>query len=194
HADADRDAIGNEPERIEKVSAPADQQNRREKAASDQGMVAQAQHRSRSRFSSPALSGPGTLLSMVVPLGCGKAMGSTIAGAPPGFRPDLVQWRDLATTTPADAIRELLLPIPWLAGSLILADLDLYPPALIASFVFFLTGLRVVHGAFHYTLGLPRRATDCVMFAFSLVMLGSMHAVQWNHLPSLISPQFAYVR
>jgi len=39
-----------------------------------------------------------------------------------------------------------------------------------------------VHGAFHYTLGLPRRATDCVMFAFSLAMLGSMHAVQWNHL------------
>jgi len=44
-----------------------------------------------------------------------------------------------------------------------------------------------VHGAFHYTLGLPRRATDCVMFAFSLAMLGSMHAVQWNHLPSQIS-------
>src|SRR5437763_12569184 len=101
---------------------------------------------------------------------------------PPASRPCQIPWRDRAATTPSDAVRELLLPIPWLAGSLILADLDLYPPALIASFVFFLTGLRVVHGAFHYTLGLPRRATDCVMFAFSLVMLGSMHAVQWNHL------------
>jgi fatty acid desaturase len=74
------------------------------------------------------------------------------------------------------------LPAPWLVGSLILAECGLYPLALIASFVFFLTGLRVVHGAFHYTLGLPRQATDFVMFVFSLTMLGSMHAVQWNHL------------
>lgn len=109
-------------------------------------------------------------------------MGSTIDGAPPGFRPSPLEWRDLAATTPTDAIRELLLPVPWLFGSLILAVEEFYPLALAASFVFFLTGLRVVHGAFHYTLGLPRRATDLVMFAFSLAMLGSMHAVQWNHL------------
>jgi len=121
-------------------------------------------------------------------------MSSTRAGAPPGFRPDLVEWRDLAAATPADAIRELVFPLPWLAGSLVLAELELYPLALIASFVFFLTGLRVVHGAFHYSLGLPRRATDCVMFAYSLVMLGSMHAVQWNHLPGPISRPFAHVR
>src|SRR5436305_3930954 len=93
-----------------------------------------------------------------------------------------IDWRDLAATTPSDAVRELLLPLPWFAGSLILAEHRLYPLALIASFVFFLTGLRVAHGAFHYTLGLPRRATDLVMFVFSLAMLGSMHAVQWNHL------------
>jgi fatty acid desaturase len=93
-----------------------------------------------------------------------------------------IAWRDLAKTTPVDAVRELLLPVPWLAGSLILADWQLYPLALPLSFVFFLTGLRIVHGAFHYTLGLPRRATDLVMFCFSLAMLGSMHAVQWNHL------------
>ena len=109
-------------------------------------------------------------------------MGSTIDGAPPGSRPYPIEWRDLAATTPADAIRELLLPAPWLFGSLILAAQELYPLALTASFVFFLTGLRVVHGAFHYSLGLPRRATDFVMFTFSLAMLGSMHAVQWNHL------------
>ena len=93
-----------------------------------------------------------------------------------------IAWRDLAKTTPVDAVRELLLPMPWLAGSLILADWQLYPLALPLSFVFFLTGLRIVHGAFHYTLGLPRRATDLVMFCCSLAMLGSMHAVQWNHL------------
>ena len=114
-------------------------------------------------------------------------MGSTINGAPPASLPNSVHWRDLAATTPADAIRELLLPMPWLFGSLVLAEHELCLLALIASFMFFLTGLRVVHGAFHYTLGLPRRATDSVMFAFSLVMLGSMHAVQWNHLPISIS-------
>ena len=95
-------------------------------------------------------------------------MGSTIDGAPPGSRPYPIEWRDLAATTPADAIRELLLPAPWLFGSLILAAQELYPLALTASFVFFLTGLRVVHGAFHYSLGLPRRATDFVMFTFSM--------------------------
>ena len=109
-------------------------------------------------------------------------MSRTEGDPQPDLRSYQIDWRDLAATTPRDAVRELLLPAPWLAGSLILAEYGLYPLALIASFVFFLTGLRVVHGAFHYTLGLPRRATDCVMFAFSLAMLGSMHAVQWNHL------------
>ena len=109
-------------------------------------------------------------------------MGRTENGAPPQSRSYQIDWRDLAATTPSDAVRELLLPLPWLVGSLILAEYRLYPLALIASFVFFLTGLRVVHGAFHYTLGLPRRATDIVTFVFSLAMLGSMHAVQWNHL------------
>lgn len=109
-------------------------------------------------------------------------MGRTEGDPQPDTRSYQIDWRDLAATTPSDAVRELLLPVPWLIGSLILAEHRLYPLALIASFVFFLTGLRVVHGAFHYTLGLPRRATDCVMFVFSLAMLGSMHAVQWNHL------------
>ena len=39
---------------------------------------------------------------------------------------------------------------------------------MVLSFGFFLTGLRVVHGAFHYTLGLPRLTTDCVMLMSSI--------------------------
>lgn len=54
--------------------------------------------------------------------------------------------------------------------------------ALALSFVFFLTGLRLIHNAFHSALGLSRRATDMVLWIMSLVMLGSMHAVQFNHL------------
>jgi fatty acid desaturase len=54
--------------------------------------------------------------------------------------------------------------------------------ALGLSFVFFLTGLRLVHNAFHSSLDLSRRATDCSLWVMSVIMLGSMHAVQFNHL------------
>lgn len=93
-----------------------------------------------------------------------------------------VTWRDLLTLSRGEMAKELLLPLPWLAASLALADRQLYLPALAMSFLFFLAGLRVVHGAYHYALGLSRGATELVMFVFSVLMLGSMHAVQWNHL------------
>ncbi len=93
-----------------------------------------------------------------------------------------VPWRDLAPLTRAEVVQELSLPVPWLAGSLLLAHLGLVPLALPASFVFFLLGLRVVHGAYHNSLGLGRAADDWVMVAFSVLMLGSMHAVRFNHL------------
>jgi fatty acid desaturase len=93
-----------------------------------------------------------------------------------------VAWRDLVALTPAEVVRELVLPFPWLVASLAAAACGLYPLALAFSFVFFLAGLRIVHGACHYALGLSRRATEIVLFVLSLVMLGSMHAVQWNHL------------
>src|SRR5207249_451875 len=93
-----------------------------------------------------------------------------------------VAWRDLVALTPAEVMRELALPVPWLAASLAAAAGGLYPVALAFSFVFFLAGLRIVHGACHYALGLSRRATEWVLFVLSLLMLGSMHAVRWNHL------------
>lgn len=93
-----------------------------------------------------------------------------------------VAWRDLVALTPAEVARELALPLPWLAASLAAAAGGLYPLALALSFVFFLAGLRIVHGACHYAIGLSRRATEIVLFTLSLVMLGSMHAVRWNHL------------
>jgi fatty acid desaturase len=93
-----------------------------------------------------------------------------------------VQWRDLTDLGPAETVRELLLPLPWLALSLGLAAWGLYLPALCASFFFFLTGLRVAHDAHHYNLGLPRAGTEWVLFTLSVLMLGSMHAVQFNHL------------
>src|SRR5260221_1106943 len=93
-----------------------------------------------------------------------------------------VAWRALIALTPAEVMRELVLPVPWLAASLAAAACGLYPFALVFSFVFFLAGLRIVHGACHYALGLSRRATEIVLFVLSLLMLGSMHSVRWNHL------------
>ncbi len=93
-----------------------------------------------------------------------------------------IAWRDLVALTPAEVARELVLPLPWLAASLAAAAYGLYPVALAFSFVFFLVGLRIVHGACHYAIGLSRRASEIVLFVLSLVMLGSMHAVKWNHL------------
>jgi fatty acid desaturase len=93
-----------------------------------------------------------------------------------------VEWRDLVPVTHLEAVEELLLPLFWLTLSLIAAYVGWYPVALPLSFVFFLTGLRIVHNAFHGALGLPRRADDTVMWVMSLIMLGSLHAVRFNHL------------
>lgn len=93
-----------------------------------------------------------------------------------------VKWQDLVPVTRLEIIGELLLPATWLAASIALAERGHYVFALPLSFMFFLTGLRIVHNAFHSALGLPPRITDAVLWIMSLVMLGSMHAVRFNHL------------
>jgi fatty acid desaturase len=93
-----------------------------------------------------------------------------------------VPWKDLTELSRLEIARELLLSLPWLALSLYLAGRGLYPVALVASFLFFLTGLRQAHDAHHYNLGLPRAATEWMLLTLSVLMLGSMHAVQFNHL------------
>jgi fatty acid desaturase len=93
-----------------------------------------------------------------------------------------VQWKDLVHLGRTDVISELFISLPWLIVSFIFAGLQWYVLALFCSFMFFLTGLRQVHNAFHFALGISRPATHWVMFVLSIVMLGSMHAVQINHL------------
>jgi fatty acid desaturase len=93
-----------------------------------------------------------------------------------------VLWRDLVPLSRFEIARELAISLPWLVLSLVAAQWRIYPLALAASFMFFLTGLRQVHNAYHYALGLSRRTTELVMFVLSILMLGSMHAVQINHL------------
>jgi hypothetical protein len=65
-----------------------------------------------------------------------------------------VQWLDLVRVTPLQNAFEPMLPAIWLAGSFVAAAQGQVIVALGLSFMFFLTGLRLIHNAFHAALGL----------------------------------------
>jgi fatty acid desaturase len=93
-----------------------------------------------------------------------------------------VEWKDLLELNTWEIVKEILLCAPWLLTSLVLAHYGYYFFALPFSFIFFLCGLRVVHNAYHYAMGIPRLATEWVMFVLSVLMLSAMHALQQTHL------------
>ncbi len=100
-----------------------------------------------------------------------------------------VLWRDLITVSPWETFQEATLSLPWLVATLGFfgyaqhtANPTWLLAALISGFYLFLTGLRQTHNAFHYAVGLSRRGCDLLMFFLSIVMTGSMHAVQVCHL------------
>lgn len=93
-----------------------------------------------------------------------------------------VEWKDLVPVTTFEIAKELTLVFPWLIGSLVLANYGHYVLAFSLSFVLFLTGLRVSHNAQHYAMGLSRKAHEWVLYGLSVIMHGSMHAVQVTHL------------
>lgn len=96
--------------------------------------------------------------------------------------PEQVRWKDLLRLSRLQILGELTLSLPWLIASWLVASSGHYVLALACSFMFFLTGLRQAHNAYHHALGVSRTATHGVMFVLSILMLGSMHAVQVNHL------------
>lgn len=93
-----------------------------------------------------------------------------------------VAWKDLAVLSLKDKLVENLVSLPWLAASLYFAGQPIYWAAIPCSFMFFLTALRVVHNSFHKTLGLAKQANELTMYAYSLLMCVSIHAVCYNHL------------
>lgn len=93
-----------------------------------------------------------------------------------------VRTADLRRCSPLETLVELSLPLPWLALALFATSHGWYPLTALASFYFFLTGLRVSHNAFHGALGLSARATDAVLVVLSVAMLGALHAVRTTHL------------
>jgi fatty acid desaturase len=93
-----------------------------------------------------------------------------------------LRYDDLLSLTKREIVIELTLSLPWLAAEFVLLATGHYIFAAAAGFFFFLTGLRQVHQGYHLALGISRHATDSFLFALSLLMLGSMHAVKFNHL------------
>jgi fatty acid desaturase len=93
-----------------------------------------------------------------------------------------IQWHDLSAITPWDIARELTLPLPWLFLSFFIYASELWMFGPIASFMFFLCGLRLNHEAIHGNLGLSRRGDSVVMTSLSAIMLGSNHADAYCHM------------
>lgn len=93
-----------------------------------------------------------------------------------------VEWRDLVALSQTEILIELCLPLPWLLLALLAGAHGQTAAVIAATFVMFMTGLRVTHNAFHRTLGLSARAGDVVMFALSVLLGGAMHAIEHTHL------------
>lgn len=93
-----------------------------------------------------------------------------------------VKWKDLTKLSFKETFIENSLNIPWLVLSLFFAYKQWYLAALPCSFMFFLTSLRQVHNAFHYTLGTPKKVTEFTIIINSVLMMTAMHAVKYNHM------------
>ena len=93
-----------------------------------------------------------------------------------------VPWRDLVPMSRAEGLVECAHPLPWLAGSWLLAQHGLYLLAAPLSFMFFLTALRLNHEAIHGHLGFSGAGHRRVIHGLSLLMLGSNSAIAFNHL------------
>lgn len=93
-----------------------------------------------------------------------------------------VPWRDLVPMRRGEGLAECLHLLPWLAGSLALAQGGHYFLAAPLSFMFFLTALRLNHEAIHRHLGFGAAGHRRVIHALSALMLGSNSAIAFNHL------------
>ena len=93
-----------------------------------------------------------------------------------------IQWQDLRALTPVEATYNVLLSFPFLLLSWYLALQSWWLIALIASFFFFTAALRQAHDCYHRTLGMSKGVTEFMLFALSVTMLCSTHAIRQTHL------------
>ncbi len=93
-----------------------------------------------------------------------------------------VEWKDLVKLSLKDTLIENNITLPWLLASWVLAFYEYYLLAIPFSVIFFLTGLRQVHNAFHHSLGTNKFCTWLSLYLNSILMMVSMHAVKFNHI------------
>ena len=93
-----------------------------------------------------------------------------------------VPWRDLVPMRRREGMIECLHPLPWIAASWALAAMGWWLAATLCAFMIFLTALRLNHEAIHRNLGFGERGHRLALHALSMLMLGSNHAVAFNHM------------
>lgn len=96
-----------------------------------------------------------------------------------------VEWRDLLPLSSVEIINELFIGTPWLLGSwycYLQGGAWWITGGCVCAFFFFLCGLRVVHGCYHYAMGIGRWGCEFTMFVLSVLMMSAMHAIQATHL------------
>ena len=93
-----------------------------------------------------------------------------------------IKWDDLQPMRHRDTLRELTLPLPWLAASWALFASSFWLLGFLASFMFFLCALRLNHEAIHGNLGLRRWADRLVLHGLSFLMGSSNNAVAYGHM------------
>ena len=87
-----------------------------------------------------------------------------------GPRVRAVAWHDLVGLSRLEALREPVLPLPWLGAELVLHTLHDHAVAAAAAFMFFLACLRVAHDVFHRNLSLRRWLDDLVLAPNALIL------------------------
>lgn len=96
--------------------------------------------------------------------------------------PKGVRWHDLQGMGRLDTLREVVLPLPWLALAWFLFSTPFWLLGIVPWFVFFLCALRLNHEAIHGNLGLSRRADKIILHVLSGAMGASNSAVAHGHL------------
>ena len=101
-------------------------------------------------------------------------------------RLERVEWQDLCDLGRLEVVYEVAIYVPWLLASWLFAYWAFtWSPfwlvaALASSFMFFLCGLRQVHNAFHYAVGVSPRAHEWLMFVLSPLMMVLQHQPNRN--------------
>jgi fatty acid desaturase len=92
-----------------------------------------------------------------------------------------IAWRDLQPMTRWDTARELLLPVPMIILTALAASLGYRVGVVFGTFACFMLLLRVIHGAYHGSVGLRGAWNDAYMCVVSVLLGGSMHAIGTTH-------------